>query len=48
MERTDNTLHAASGDDPAGEGLEPLQAARDKAGSFHKTNLNFSLKFCKA
>lgn len=40
---TDNTLHAASGDDPAGVGLEPFQTAKDKARSFYKTNLNFPL-----
>lgn len=43
VERTDNTLHAASGDNPAGAGLEPFQTAKDKARSLYKTNLNFPL-----
>lgn len=43
MERTDNTLPAASGDEPARVSLEPFQAATDKARSFYKTNLNFPL-----
>lgn len=45
MERTDNTLPAASGDEPARVSLEPFQAATDKARSFYKTNLNFPLSF---
>ena len=43
MERTDNTLHAASGEDPLGAFLEPFQAVRNKVRSFYKTNLKISL-----
>lgn len=42
MERTDNTLHTASGADPLGAFLEPFQAVRNRVRSFYKTNFKTS------
>lgn len=42
MERTDNTLHTASGADPLGAFLEPFQAVRNRVISFYKTNFKTS------
>lgn len=44
MERADNTLPAASGEDPSGAFLEPFQAVRNE-GVFRKTNLKIPLNF---